>query len=103
MTEKHKQAISRGLRKLRKRRRLSAAMKASWARRRDNAIANAKVTIVEYKPKQKTSAPEVRNLHPMHVKVRNNMPDHLVSQIVDLIDENNRYRELIAKLQNALK
>lgn len=48
MTEKHRLAISRGLRKLRKRRRLSAAMKASWVRRR-----------------QTENAPEVRNNNTM--------------------------------------
>lgn len=86
MTEKHKAAISRGIRKLRKRRNLSAAMIASWKRRRTE------------------NAPEVRNSnHITPVQFDNDVQDHLISRIVDLVDENNRYRELFAKLQNTLK
>lgn len=82
MTEKHRLAISRGLRKLRKRRRLSAAMKASWVRRRNEAN-----TSLNHVTPQRFQA---------------DVEDNLVSQIVDLIDENARYRALIDKLHNAL-
>jgi hypothetical protein len=34
MTEKHKNAIRRGIKRMQRRRNLSAGMKASWARRR---------------------------------------------------------------------
>jgi hypothetical protein len=84
MTDKHKAAIRRGIKRAQKRRHLSVAMLKSWQRRRsaDTVKSDNHVTPEQFK---------------------NDVTDHMVSRITDLLEENRRYRELFAKLQNTLK
>ena len=79
MTEKHRLAISRGLRKLRKRRRLSAAMKASWVRRRNEANASTNHTAINEERK--------RNHAAIDLVLENALHKATITSLVRTIDE----------------
>lgn len=73
MTEKHKQAISKGRRKMLRRKKMSEAMKASWARRRE--------------PEKLINDERIRTTRVFDLVLENQLHKATISALVRLVDE----------------